>query len=194
MTIRLVAFTSVLAGALAASAARADSFQFTGALSNGYSVQGIIETKASAPLSFVESNPNFPSAPFVTQFVENANLSVSLFGSVIGAAPSVVGGIAYDPYLYVALNSSTLNLSAVDLNTRGFTTSPEPYYFISNGVAPDATPVAYGSTTFNLFRFDPATNGYTFLASTSSLQLTAIPAPGAVALLALVGFARRRRR
>jgi hypothetical protein len=194
MTIRLVAFTSVLAGALAASAARADSFQFTGALSNGYSVQGIIETKASAPLSFVESNPNFPSAPFATQFVENANLSVSLFGSVIGAAPSVVGGIAYDPYLYVALNSSTLNLSAVDLNTRGFTTSLEPYYFISNGVAPDATPVAYGSTTFNLFRFDPATNGYTFLASTSSLQLTAIPAPGAVALLALVGFARRRRR
>lgn len=194
MTCRFALPPSVLAAALAVSAARADFFQFTGVFDNGYSVQGIIETKASAPASFIESNPSFPSAPFATQFVQNASLSVSLLGSVIGAAPAVVGGIAYDPYLYVALDSSTLSLSAIDLNTRGLSTGPEPYYFISNGVDPNANPVAYGSTTYNLFRFDPPTNGYTFLASTSSLQVTAIPAPGAAALLVFAGAARRRRR
>jgi hypothetical protein len=194
MTSRFAASTSVLAAALAVSAVRADFFQYTGAFANGYSVQGIIETKASAPVSFVESNPSFPSAPFATQYVQNASLSVSLLGSVIGAAPAVAGGVAYDPYLYVALNSSTLSLSAIDLNTRGLGTGPEPYYFISNGVAPDASVVAYGSTTYNLFRFDPVTNGYTFLASTVSLQVTAIPAPGALAALALAGFVRQRRR
>ena len=184
----------LLAASLAASAAHADFYQFNGTLDNGYAVQGILETKAFAPASFIENNPSFPSAPFATQYLQNATLSVSRFGSTIGSGSSVTSGVAFDPCLYVAFDSTTLVLSALDLQTRGADVGSTPYYFISNGVAPDYTTVPFGSTTFNLFLFDPSTSGATFLGSTSTLAVTAIPAPASLLALALLPAARRRRR
>ena len=68
---------------LAAAATHADFYQFNSTLDNGYSVQGVIETRASAPASFIESNPNFPNSPFATQYVEWLHLSVFRFGSPV---------------------------------------------------------------------------------------------------------------
>jgi hypothetical protein len=81
----------VLALALGVPAASADYYQFSGSLTNGYSVQGVFQTKATAPASFIESNPNFPNAPFLTQYIESASLSVSLLGSTVGVGSPVVG-------------------------------------------------------------------------------------------------------
>jgi len=177
-----------------ASSARADFFQFSGTLTNGYSVQGILETKASAPVSFVESNPSFPNAPFATQYLEYASMSVLYLGSTVASGAPVVGGISYEAYLYTAFNTSTLNLSALDLQARNPGAGSDPYYFISNGVAPDATTVAYGSTTFNLFLFNPNGATYTYLGSTDALAVTAIPAPAGMLAFALMPLVRRRSR
>lgn len=180
--------------ALCAPSAFADYYQFSGALTNGYAVQGVFQTKATAPVSFVESNPSFPNAPFLTQYIEFASLSVSLLGSTVGVGSPVVAGVSYEPYFYAAFNSATLSLSAFDLQARNPGAGSAPYYFISNGVAPDGTAVAYGSTAFNLFLFNPNGSVYTFLGSTSGLGVTAIPAPASVLAFALLPMGRRRRR
>ena len=180
-------------GAVAA-VAHGDYYQFSGSLTNGYSVQGVFQTKATAPVSFIESNPNFPNAPFLTQYIESASLSVSLLGSTVGVGSPVVGGVSYEQYFYAAFNSSTLSLSAFDLQARNPGAGSTPYYFISNGVAPDGTAVAYGSTAFNLFLFNPNGSVYTFLGSTGGLGVTAIPAPASVLAFALLPMGRRRRR
>jgi hypothetical protein len=184
----------VAAASLIASTAGADFYQFSGTFTNGYSVQGVFETKPSAPAAFVESNPSFPNAPFVTQYLQYSTLSVFQFGNVIGSGFSVLDGVSYDPFLYTAFDSTTLALAAIDLQTRGADTGPTPYYFISNGVAPDYTTVAYGSTAFNLFLFDPSSSSATFLGSASMLDVTAIPAPASLFALAMLPAARRRRR
>ena len=183
-----------VAAMLLAPAAHAGFYQFFGTLDNGYSVQGILETRSSAPVSFIESNPNFPNAPFITQYLQGASLTVSRFGASIAAGLPVVSGISYDPYLYVGFNSLAPSISALDLNTRGADTSLAPYYFISNGVLPNYTSVPYGSTTYNLFRFDPGTSTATFLASTSVISVVAIPAPSGLLAFAVLPVMRRRRR
>lgn len=184
----------VLAAWVGAPTAFGDFFQFDGTLTNGYSVQGVLRTKAGAPSSFVESNPDFPNAPFATQFLESASLSVFLAGSEIASGTPVVAGISYEAYLYTAFDSSTLTLSALDLQARNPGAGSEPYYFISNGVAPDGTSVAYGTTTFNLFLFDPSNSNSAYLASASTLVVTAIPAPAGLMAFALAPVLRRRRR
>lgn len=194
MTKRLATSVLMLATWVGAPTAFSDDFQFNGTLTNGYSVQGLLQTKAGAPASFIESNPAFPNAPFATQFLESASLSVFLAGSEIASGTPVVAGISYEAYLYTAFDSSTLTLSALDLQARDPGAGSEPYYFISNGVAPDATPVAYGTTTFNLFLFDPSNSNYTFLGSTSMLTVTAIPAPAGLLVFAIAPVLRRRRR
>jgi hypothetical protein len=194
MAMQNAARALVAAVSLIASAAHADFYQFNGTLDNGYAVQGVFETKASAPVSFIESNPSFPKAPFATQYVEYASLTVFRFGSALGSGSSISAGVSYDPFYYTAFDSSTLALSALDIQTRGMDMGPTPYYFISNGVAPDYTTVAYGSTNFNLFLFDPANSSATFLGSTSALAVTAIPAPAGLFAFVLLPVARRRRR
>ena len=179
---------------LATAATHADFYQFNSTLDNGYSVQGVIETRASAPASFIESNPNFPNAPFATQYVDWLNMSVFRFGSTIAEGFSVSSSVSYDPFLRVGFNSSTLNLSSFDAQTRGTDTGPTPYYFISNGVDPSYNPVEYGTTAFNLFLFDPGTSSATYLGSTSALTVTAIPAPATMLAFALLPVARRRQR
>ena len=177
-------------------AARADAgvYQFFGVLDNGYSVQGILETKDSAPVSFIERNPNFPNAPFPTQYLEAASLTVARFGATLGAGLPIVGGVSHDPYLYVGFNTATPSISALDLNTRAIGAGTTPYYFISNGVLPDYTSVAYGTTNYTLFLFDPGTSTATFLASTSAITVTAIPAPAGLLAFALLPVMRGRRR
>ena len=69
-----------------------------------------------------------------------------------------------------------------------------PGGLISNGVAPDGTLVAYGTTTFNLFLFDPGNLSNTYLGSTSTLAVTVIPAPAGLVVFALAPVRRRRRR
>ncbi len=194
MTRHCAASALVLAAWVGTSTALGADFQFIGTLTNGYSVQGVLRTKAGAPSSFVESNPDFPNAPFATQFLESASLSVFLAGSEIASGTPVVGGISYEAYLYTAFDSSTLMLSGLDLQARNPGAGSEPYHFISNGVAPDATPVAYGTTTFNLFLFDPSNSNYTYLGSTSTLVVTAIPEPAGLLAFALAPVLRRRRR
>ena len=179
---------------LAAAATHAGFYQFNGTLDNGYSVQGVIETRASAPASFIETNPNFPNAPFATQYVDWLHLSVFRFGSTIAEGFSVSSGVSYDKWLRVGFDSSTLNLSSLDTQTRSLDTGLTPYYFISNGVDPNDNAVEYGTTPFNLFIYDPSTSSGTYLASTISLTLTAIPAPASMLAFALLPAARRRRR
>ena len=177
-----------------APAAHAGFYQFSGVLNDGYAVQGVLETKASAPASFVESNPNFPSAPFATQYLQSVSLTVSRFGAQLGQGLPVISGVSFDPYLYVGFNAATPSMSALDLNTRGTGTGSTPYYFISNGTLPNYTSVPYGTTTFNLFLFDPSTSTATFLASTSSISVTVIPAPAGLIAVALLPVLRSRRR
>jgi hypothetical protein len=179
---------------LVAPCAHADFYQFSGMLDNGYSVQGILETMPSAPVSFIESNPNFPNAPFVTQYLQGASLVVSRFGAPIAAGLPIVSGVSHDPYLYVGFSSVTPSISALDLNTRGTDTSLAPYYFISNGVLPNYTSVPYGTTAYNLFLFDPSTSTATFLASTGVISVVAIPAPAGLLAFAAIPLMRRRRR
>jgi hypothetical protein len=183
-----------VAALLGAPEADAGLYQFIGVLDNGYSVQGILETKGSAPVSFVESNPNFPNAPFATQYLEAASLTVTRFGATVAAGLPIIGGVSYDPYLYVGFSSETPSISALDLNTRAIGAGTAPYYFISNGVLPDYTSVAYGTTSYNLFLFDPVTSTATFLASTSTITVTAIPAPAGLFAFALLPVMRGRRR
>ena len=63
-----------------------------------------------------------------------------------------------------------------------------------NGVDPNDNAVEYGTTPFNLFIYDPSTSSGTYLASTISLTVTAIPAPASMLAFALLPAARRRRR
>jgi len=186
--------SACMAAAALATSAQADFYQFVGVLDNGYSVAGILETKASAPAAFVESNPSPPNAPFATQYLESASLNVSRFGATLGAGLPIAGGISIDPYLYVGFDAMTPGVSALDLNTRAPNAGLAPYYFISNGVLPDYTSVAYGTTAFNLFLFDPANSTATFLASTSTIVVTQIPAPAGILALVLLPIARGRRR
>lgn len=195
MSRRLALPAVCVAALMHATKADAGVYQFIGVLDNGYSVQGILETNDSAPVSFVESNPNFPNAPFATQYLEAASLTVTRFGATVAAGLPIIGGVSYDPYLYVGFSSETPSISALDLNTRAIGAGTAPYYFISNGVLPDYTSVAYGTTSYNLFLFDPVTSTATFLASTSTITVTAIPAPAglfAFSLLPVMRGCRRR--
>ena len=194
MSRRLALPAVCVAALMHATKVDAGVYQFIGVLDNGYSVQGILETNDSAPVSFVESNPNFPNAPFSTQYLQAASLTVARFGATLGAGLPIVGGVSYDPYLYVGFSSETPGISALDLNTRAIGAGTAPYYFISNGVLPDYTAVAYGTTSYNLFLFDPVTSTATFLASTSTITVTAIPAPAGLFAFALLPVMRGRRR
>jgi len=194
MSRRLALPAACVAALMHATEAGAGVYRFIGVLDNGYSVQGMLETYDSAPVSFVESNPNFPNAPFSTQYLQAASLTVARFGATLGAGLPIVGGESYDPYLYVGFNSAAPSISALDLNTRAIGAGTAPYYFISNGVLPDYTSVAYGTTDYNLFLFDPVTSTATFLASTGTIAVTAIPAPAGLLAFALLPFTRGRGR
>jgi MYXO-CTERM domain-containing protein len=121
------------------------------------------------------------------------SLAVLQGGSAIDAGSTVIKGVSYEAFLHLAFDATTTpTVSAADISTqRGGVTS---YYFLSNGVNPKGVTVPFGSTGYNLFRFTISTNSIEYLASGSAFTVTAVPAPGAAALLVLGALAGRRRR
>lgn len=189
-------FAPVAAAALLTSGASAALYQYSLSFANGYVAEGQFSTKASAPASFIESNPTDAPAPYATTYLESQTMRVLQNGAVLDQSTTVLDGVCSDRFLY--LNFSDLGtpaIAALDFSTvRPNATS---YYFVSNGSNPSGNTVAFGSTGYNLFLFDVATSQGTYIGTATSLTVTAIPAPGALALLAAagagVGVGRRRR-
>ncbi|WP_375506276.1 PEP-CTERM sorting domain-containing protein [uncultured Nostoc sp.] len=180
----------------AVSSAQAADFAFNTKFSNGYSAIGSFTTKSGTPPSFSETNPNFPSVPFTTQFLQSTSLSIFDSNNTLLQSGSVVSnGISNDKYLRLDYDSSlTNNLPVLNVSTE--TPSQNPYYFIGNDVDTSGIPVAPGSTNYNLFLFDKTTDKYTFLGDTTSIKATPVPEPSsAITSLALAafGFALKRR-
>ena len=195
--------------ALLTSGASAAVYHYSLSFADGFLVEGEFATKASAPASFIEKNPTLTGettgswdyttltpAPYATSFVESETMRVRQSGALLSEASNVVDGVCLDRFLY--LNFSDVGapaIAALDFSTvhSGATS----YYFVSNGSDPSGATVAFGSTGYNLFRFDVATSQGTYIATATSLTVTAVPAPGALALLAAagagVGAGRRRR-
>ena len=193
-TSTLLSSTFIAATALAiAACANAADYQFFVDFDGGYRAEGLFSTKPDAPLSFTEANPNFPNTPFNTQYLQSMSLAVLQGGSAIDAGSTVIKGVSYEAFLHLAFDATTTpTVSAADISTqRGGVTS---YYFLSNGVNPKGVTVPFGSTGYNLFRFTISTNSIEYLASGSAFTVTAVPAPGAAALLVLGALAGRRRR
>jgi hypothetical protein len=173
----------------AVSSVQAADFVFSATFSNGYSAKGSFTTKPGTPPSFSETNPNFPNAPFTTQYLQSTSLSIfDSTNTLLQTGSPVIDGISTDGFLRLDYdNSLTPNLPALNVNTE--TPTQNPYYFIGNNVAPDntGTPVPPGSTTYNLFLYNRITDKYTFLGSTPSIQATSVPESSSV--ISLLGFA-----
>ncbi|MFN6565414.1 MAG: hypothetical protein RMY28_037210 [Nostoc sp. ChiSLP01] len=173
----------------AISSAQAADFAFSANFSNGYSAKGLFTTKSGTPPSFSETNPNFPSVPFTTQFLQSTSLSIfDSTNTLLQTGSAVINGISTDAFLRLDYDSSlTNNLPALNISTE--TPSQNPYYFIGNNIDINGTPVAPGSTNYNLFLYDRTTDKYTFLGDTTSIKATAIPEPStAFSSLALAAF------
>ena len=199
----------VAAAALLTSSASAGLYQYSLSFANGYVAEGQFSTKASAPASFVEKNPTITGettgswdysaltpAPYATTYLESHTMRVLQNGAVLDQSTTVLAGVCSDTFLY--LNFSDLGtpaITALDFSTvRPSATS---YYFVSNGSNPSGNTVAFGSTGYNLFLFDVATSQGTYIATATSLTVAAVPAPGALTLLAAAGIgiggSRRRK-
>jgi hypothetical protein len=202
-------FAPVAAAALLTSGASAALYQYSLSFANGYVAEGQFSTKATAPASFVEKNPTITGettgpwdfsaltpAPYAATYLESQTLRVLQNGAVLDQSTTVLAGVCSDTFLY--LNFSDLGtpaIAALDFSTvRPSATS---YYFVSNGSDPSGATVAFGSTGYNLFLFDVATSQGTYIATATSLTVAAVPAPGALAVLAAasigVGGSRRRK-
>jgi hypothetical protein len=184
------------AAALLTSGASAAVYQYSLSFANGYVAEGQFSTKASAPASFIESNPTLTPAPYATTYLESQTMRVLQNGAVLDQSTTVFAGVCSDIYLYLDFSSvGTPAIAALDFSTvRPNATS---YYFVSNGSNPSGNTVAFGSTGYNLFLFDVATSQGTYIGTATSITVTAVPAPGALAVLAAagagVGVGRRRR-
>jgi hypothetical protein len=175
--------TMALSGALALSVsnpAQALTFNYSFVTDTGYSGKGQFSYPGN-PAMISESG----SGP--TNFLQSLSLSVfSPANNLLDSGNSVVNSVSNDNFLLFEFDALTETLNILDTNTAA--SGSDPYYFISNAVAPSYTPVAPGSTTFNLFAFS-STNGATFLGSASSIQVSSVPEPSVLGLLALGGLA-----
>jgi hypothetical protein len=162
------------------SSAQAADFTFNAKFSNGYSAKGLFTTKSGTPDSFSEVNPNFPSVPFTTKFLESTSLSIfDSTNKLLQSGSSVINGISTDKFLRLDYDSSlTNNLPALNVSTE--TPTQNPYYFIGNNVDPSGILVVPGSTNYNLFLYDRTTDKYTFLGDTTSIKATTVPEPSLV--------------
>ncbi|MEH1871688.1 hypothetical protein [Nostoc sp.] len=181
-----VAFSSIPL-MFSVSSAQAADFIFNGSFTNGYSAQGSFTTKSGTLPSFSESNPNFPSVPFTTQFLQSTSLSIfDSTNTLLQSGSEAINGISTNAFLRLDYdNSLTPNLLALNINTES--PSQNPYYFIGNNVDPSGTFVAAGSTDYNLFLYNRDTDIYTFLGSTTSIQVS--PVPESSAVIGLLGLA-----
>ncbi|MBE8988229.1 hypothetical protein [Nostoc sp. LEGE 12450] len=182
----------------AVSSAQAADFTFSANFSNGYLAKGLFATKSDTPPSFSEINPNFPSVPFTTQFLQSTSLSIfDSTNTLLQSGSVVINGISTDAFLRLDYDSSlTANLPALNISTE--TPSQNPYYFIGNNVYSNSNPVPPGSTNYNLFLYDRTTDKYTFLGDTTNIKATHVPEPSsAISSLAFAafgfGFAFKRR-
>ena len=184
------------AAALLTSGASAAVYQYSLSSENGFVAEGQFSTKASAPASFIESNPTQTPAPYATTYLESQTMRVLQYGAVLDQSTTVFAGVCSDIYLYLDFSSvGGPAIAGMDLST----VDPEAtsYYFVSNSKDPSGAYGAYGSTGYNLFRSDVATMQDVYIGTATSITVTAVPAPGALALLAAagagVGVGRRRR-
>jgi hypothetical protein len=123
-------------------------------------------------------------------------MRVLQYGAVLDQSTTVFAGVCSDIYLH--LDFSTVGgptIAGMDLST----VDPEAtsYYFVSNSKDPSGAYGAYGSTGYNLFRSDVATMQDVYIGTATSITVTAVPTPGALAVLAAagigVGGSRRRK-
>ena len=184
------------AAALLTSGASAAVYQYSLSFANGYVVEGQFSTKASAPASFIESNPTQTSPPYATTYLESHTMRVLQYGAVIDQSTSVFAGVCSDLYLYLDFSSvGGPAIAGMDLST----VDPEAtsYYFVSNSKDPTGAYGAHGSTGYNLFLSDVVTMQDVYIGTATSLTVVEVPAPGALAVLAAAGIGvggRRRRK
>lgn len=173
----MVTFSSI-PFVFAVSSAQAADFAFSANFTNGYSAEGSFTTKTNTPASFSEISPG--NIPFSTQFLESQSLSIfDSTNKLLQSGSSVINGISTDKFFRLDYDKSlTPNLSALNVSTE--TPSQNQYYFIGNNINPSATPVAVGSTNYNLFLYDRSTDKYTFLGDTSSVKATLVPESSSV--------------
>lgn len=200
---------SVAAAALLTSGASAAVYHYSLSFVNGFVAEGEFATKATAPASFIEKNPMLSGettgswdftiltpAPYATTYLESQTMRVLQNAAVLDQSTMVVAGMCLDRFLY--LNFSDVGgpaIAAIDFSTAHAGASS--YYFVSNGVAPNDATVAFGSTGFNLFRFDVATLHGEYIGTATSVSVAVVPAPSVLAVLVAsgvgVGGGRRRR-
>ena len=194
--LKLSAFTVSLSALAVAASARADIYQYSISFSGGtgFSATGVMQTKADAPSSFLEVHPTPTVIPFATTYIQSLSMNVFQASAVVGVNNVVSDGVSTNRWLYFEFSSAiTPTFINVDMNTKQSPT--DPYYFITDGISPDGITVPYGSTTFNLFRYDIALSQATFIGSANEFTVTQVPSPGALGLIALCGgLARGRRR
>ena len=194
--LKLSAFTVSLSALAVAASARADIYQYSISFSGGtgFSATGVMQTKADAPASFLEVHPTPTVIPFATTYIQSLSMNVFQASALVGANNVVSDGVSTNRWLYFEFSSAiTPTFINVDMNTKQSPT--DPYYFITDGISPDGITVPYGSTTFNLFRYDIALSQATFIGSANEFTVTQVPGPSALGLIALCGgLARGRRR
>jgi|GEM_PF-2413147 len=161
--------TGLVASGFAKSATAAD-FTFNGKFTDSYSVTGSFTTKNSAPPSFSESGSG------VTQFLQSLSMSFFKDMTSLDSGSAVVNGTSIDSFLRLDYNFQTNSLTALNISA----TEPNKslYYYITNGTNLNNERVPYGSTTYNLFSYDPtkpSDSSVTFLGSASSIQVAAVP-------------------
>ena len=197
------------AAALLTSGVSAAVYHYSLSFADGFLIEGEFATKASAPASFIEKNPDLTGettgswdystlrdAPYAATYLESHSMRVNKDGALLQQAINVVDGVCFDKFLYLNFSDvGTPSIAAIDFSTvRPGATS---YYFVTNGSNPSGATVAFGSTGYNLFLFDVATLQGTYIGTATSLTVAAVPAPGALAVLAAagagVGVGRRRR-
>ena len=194
--LKLSAFTVSLSALAVAASARADIYQYSISFSGGtgFSATGVMQTKADAPASFLDVHPTPTVIPFATTYIQSLSMNVFQASALVGANNVVSDGVSTNRWLYFEFSSAiTPTFINVDMNTKQSPT--DPYYFITDGISPDGITVPYGSTTFNLFRYDIALSQATFIGSANEFTVTQVPGPSALGLIALCGgLARGRRR
>ena len=193
---QIYAFVVSLSTLAVVESARADFYQYSISFSGGtgFSASGVMQTKADAPSSFLEVHPTPDVIPFATTYIQSLSLNVFQASALVGANNVVSDGVSTNRWLYFEFSSAiTPTFINVDMNTKQSLT--DPYYFITDGISPDGITVPYGSTTFNLFRYDIALSQATFIGSANEFTVTQVPSSGALGLIALCGgLARGRRR
>ena len=193
---QIYAFVVSLSTLAVVVSARADFYQYSISFSGGagFSASGVMQTKADAPSSFLEVHPTPDVIPFATTYIQSLSMNVFQASALVGANNVVSDGVSTNRWLYFEFSSAiTPTFINVDMNTKQSPT--DPYYFITDGISPDGITVPYGSTTFNLFRYDIALSQATFIGSANEFTVTQVPSPGALGLIALCGgLARGRRR